>query len=210
MSHPLTDIDSFPAAITVPDDGDDDTAGSVEVGFQALADRTGFLEKRMFGGAYVLALPTKAQQIDPTHASDEWTWDPVEFAWQTTAATAGAIYCPIQFPHLNATAGGKYPRLSIMNVRSKGNGHSATPANSLTASVYRKDSAGTVTLVGGQFDSATFPTIDAVHDWNGIDLNHELDPESTYWLKVTSESGADSTTGHILMRVAIDLLPPSA
>lgn len=40
MAHNLTDVDVFTSAVTVPDGGDPRTAASVEVPFQALANRT--------------------------------------------------------------------------------------------------------------------------------------------------------------------------
>lgn len=40
MAHNLTEVDVFTSAVTVPDGGDSRTAASVEVPFQALANRT--------------------------------------------------------------------------------------------------------------------------------------------------------------------------
>jgi hypothetical protein len=43
MSHPLTEADAFTADVSVPDDGDDRNAASVEVPLQALTNRTRYL-----------------------------------------------------------------------------------------------------------------------------------------------------------------------
>jgi hypothetical protein len=47
MAHNLSDVDTFTSAVTVPDDGDDRSAASVELPFQALANRT-FYNKTQF------------------------------------------------------------------------------------------------------------------------------------------------------------------
>jgi hypothetical protein len=47
MAKPLTDVDTFPASITVPEDGDNLVAGSVETPFQGLSNRTANLNKRV-------------------------------------------------------------------------------------------------------------------------------------------------------------------
>lgn len=47
MAHPLTDADVFPPDVSVPDDGDDRNAASVEPAFQALANRTRYLLERL-------------------------------------------------------------------------------------------------------------------------------------------------------------------
>lgn len=50
MSHTLTEAPlPYPAAVTVPDDGDDLDAASVEVAFQALADRTALAHSQLSG-----------------------------------------------------------------------------------------------------------------------------------------------------------------
>lgn len=43
MSHALVETSTFDASVTVPDGGDARTAASVEVGFQALANRSKYL-----------------------------------------------------------------------------------------------------------------------------------------------------------------------
>lgn len=49
MAHALTDTSAFTTSVTVPDDGDDLDAASVQVGFQALANRTKFLKDQLTG-----------------------------------------------------------------------------------------------------------------------------------------------------------------
>lgn len=44
MSHSYTDSSVFDSSITIPDDGDDIDAASVNVAFEALADRTKYLK----------------------------------------------------------------------------------------------------------------------------------------------------------------------
>ena len=44
MSHPYTDSSVFDSSITIPDDGDDIDAASVNVALEALADRTKYLK----------------------------------------------------------------------------------------------------------------------------------------------------------------------
>jgi len=47
MAHNLTDIDTFTSAVTVPDGGDPRTAASVELPFQAVANRTRNVKNRL-------------------------------------------------------------------------------------------------------------------------------------------------------------------
>jgi hypothetical protein len=49
MAHTLTEALLHTASVTVPDDGDDLDAASVEVGFQALADRTNLAHAQLTG-----------------------------------------------------------------------------------------------------------------------------------------------------------------
>ena len=56
MSHSLTDVSNFDATVTVPDDGDLRNAASVDVAYQALADRTRWLYVFLGGGVGALAL----------------------------------------------------------------------------------------------------------------------------------------------------------
>lgn len=51
MSTEYTGFNSFPATITVPDDGDETAAASVVVALEQLADRTKYLEAIVTGGA---------------------------------------------------------------------------------------------------------------------------------------------------------------
>jgi len=197
-----------PASADLPeDDVDDESAGTVDPTFEALLDSVTYLHNRLFGGTYTLALPTAADD-----ATGEWAFDGVTaMSWYTTAATGVAVRFPIQFPHLQATAASNYPRLEWLRVRTIGNGHGGVlAAFPMSVGVKRKNGAGTVSTIGGQNDTGTTGTIDTVHDWSNVDLNHELDPDSTYWLEVTNESGANSQPNTFLMRVAIDLLAPSS
>lgn len=50
MSHSLVDVATYSSGITAPSAGDDVTAASVEVGEQALANRTAWLLSKGFGG----------------------------------------------------------------------------------------------------------------------------------------------------------------
>lgn len=208
---PLTEVDVFSAAVTVPQAGDFVTVASYIAGAQAMTDRTKFLENRLFGGAYTLALSTAAFDDGA-----DWAWDVTSHSWSTVATVGSTVYFQIQFPHLFATAAGNYPRLSFLRVRTIGNGHGAPPVLAdfpMSVAVKRKNAAGTVSTVGGQNDTGTGGgggTIDTVHDWNPVDLNHELDPLSTYFVEITNENGANAQVSTFLMRIAIDLLAPTS
>lgn len=49
MPQPITDVDAFTDPVSVPEDGDDRNAASVETSFQALANRTRNLKNRLDG-----------------------------------------------------------------------------------------------------------------------------------------------------------------
>jgi hypothetical protein len=52
MAKILNEVDAFSADITVPEDGDPRNAASVEVAFQALANRTRYLNNRLAYASY--------------------------------------------------------------------------------------------------------------------------------------------------------------
>lgn len=53
MAHTLTESATHTATVTVPDDGDDLDAASVEVGFQAVTNRTHLLRQQMTGNEMI-------------------------------------------------------------------------------------------------------------------------------------------------------------
>lgn len=210
---PLTETDVFSAQVTVPQPGDLDAVASVIAGEQSLANRALWAKNRMFGGTYVLALPTAALDDGVALSAADWAWDAAGFQWFTFDKHGSSVYFQIQLPHLNATAAGHCPRLSNLRIRTKGNGHDGVhlAANAMFVQVKRKDAAGTVAVVNApKFNDAGPTTIDTVRDWAPLDLAHEIDPLSTYFLQVTNESGANSQSGTLLMRVAIDILAPTS
>lgn len=58
MSVTYAGADSFPSNITIPSDGDDDTAAAVDVALEGLADRTAWIKNRLAAAGGVLDLQT--------------------------------------------------------------------------------------------------------------------------------------------------------
>ena len=75
MSHAYPDDYVFDSAITIPDDGDEIDAASVNVALEALADRTKYLGRKVIVDESSTSIPTVAINTDPvgtTTSATNW------------------------------------------------------------------------------------------------------------------------------------------
>jgi hypothetical protein len=85
MASVVTEADVFTATMTVPDDGDTQSAASVTAvgtGFQVAADRTRYLYNRHFDDVQV-------PLIEILNSSSRFTWDDGAFYWEQTSVADG-------------------------------------------------------------------------------------------------------------------------
>lgn len=90
MAHALTESAFHPASVTVPDDGDNLDAASVEVAFQALANRTDLAHQQLSGSVPCTGLKLK------TNAGIESAGDITASGWlycDGSLASNGGFFC---------------------------------------------------------------------------------------------------------------------
>lgn len=149
MPANIVDVDAFTTPVVVPVDGDDYDASSVEVGFQALANRTLNLQNQvtdLFDTVKSYPHTVTRQWMMPLsgfvkEASSPWTYSNATVSWGTVGM--------VSVPGDQLDGHFKLPNGAIVtNVEIYG--AAVGPA---FVEAYRLDGAGTLTAIGG---GATF------------------------------------------------------
>lgn len=202
MSHSYSGTNTYPASTTLPDDGDPQTAASVNVFAADTLDRTTYLKTRVD----TLLLPsTNATELYPLATRSVTRvikghplWEPANWGFDLPAGRLTdivgdgvSLVYPIEVPH-----GAMITALSV-SIKPV-NSHVALPATRPTIVFSTFDLAtGTVTTVATVADpTAPFGSYNLVHGFGVSGLttlvNNQL---KLYRLEFTSESGANSITG---------------
>jgi hypothetical protein len=183
MAKNLTDANTYPAAITVPVDGDALSGASVETAYQGLANRTNFLGRRMPGSGLdtatagmFLSLFAAAPLNLPDFGSGDAEWQPGSAniggvgpwpGWiQSDAATGGADNAPILFwdlPYLPRTRCTGIT-LSLRGDVTGGGAHGAAGLPALMPTMTLYSLAAAPLVVASQVDtSANASAYDGIH-----------------------------------------------
>lgn len=95
MAHNLVDVDTWTAAITVPDDGDAANAASVEAGMQDLGDRSLYLRNRIPGAAATHTVVVPSMVANVGTASSARFVQEEECVLQNDVTDSGWVKMPI-------------------------------------------------------------------------------------------------------------------
>jgi hypothetical protein len=225
MAHNLTPANSFDTTITVPDDGDGGTAASVNGAFQALANRTQYLNQNylpLSGGALTGTLQgtsfrfsTSLGTVSPTNYTrlqsyfggvpdgNQWKMDVNRGIFiQNTVSSAGTLYLPLN----NIIDGSTLTSVTVTLAGasySGAAGHGGSlPATMPTLKLYRQDqgSPPAQTQIGGTTtdSSANAAAYDAAHSVTISGLSEAVVQTKQYYLLLTGEASTNSvanTTG---------------
>jgi hypothetical protein len=204
MSHALTPVDAFTSPVTVPDDGDPKSAASVELPFQALADRVEFLRNRSWEAVAGRRIVTLA----PFVASAGWSFNdssvgPRYGLLQTDVASARRLF--FSLPNINA-------RLVALRAYVHGNGstigaHGALPATLPVLRLRTFDvDTDTLTSVASATDApANVAAYETSHSFGITGQNLLLStPRLNTYLQFEGETGANSVA-NALMLLALEV-----
>lgn len=195
MAHNLVDVNTWTAAVTVPDDGDAFNGAAFEAGMQDLGDRTLYLRKRSVCQGSTFVLPI---QLGYAHANvaNRFTADygagAMVGTWvQSDVTTQGGLWLPLYLPINNGTIStvtlyctGLYTAGAHAGAIASMPGIELVSANMLT---------GTWTSMGSQVDTTVAPaTYDMPHTIVLSGLTASLSNTAQHFLLVLGESGANS------------------
>jgi hypothetical protein len=194
MSSPYTPTPSPLASITIPSDGDDIDAASVNVALEGLAD--------MVAGAVLT--PNVIETLHPLELNTGWTTSKYILVGP---GTTQEIYFRVNFPH-GATL------LSVTAYIKVDTGHAGVPAVLPGLNVSRRGmtvgaalgSEDDLRAAGGAF----FPTPASAAAWEAsgnlqswtftVDQNGTIDRDSyIYWITLSDESGANALSGNAFL-----------
>lgn len=205
MSHVYTPSTSNdPASYTMPDDGDDYDASSVNVPLEGIADKVHRLQS-LISGVGVSNITVPIIHAKDVAATPRWLFDGFagggNYAWRQTNITDGGILI-FDFP-----PGYVGLRCTSVNVYLEGNGggsnHANVPANFPTAALMYQDfitEGSTPQTVASATDSAaSAAAYDTVHALS-IGVNHTINAQRVYWIRVIGESGANSVANALAVR----------
>lgn len=194
------DPDNFPASITLPDDGDDEDATSVNDPFEDTVDRTAYITKHYPLDATTTLIRSQPMSLVPVSMNSEtpitpqWGWaGPVWVQNDTTFTVAVSIDCPLDLPH-DAT-------LNSVEVVLNGKlitGHSSLPATMPAIRVFKTNiSTGTATPISSLTTdpSGTVGAYDVAHTVTAT-VGAAVDRVGySYSVRIIGESGANSVAG---------------
>ena len=213
MTKALTDIDTFDATITVPEGADDRTAGSVEVSFQGLANRTTNNNTRLSGiDTQLTAVPrlnTSVVKIPlttgvPALGTTSWKW--IGSAW-SQAATISPVTLDFDITSILPASG------TIDSVKmyvNGGSGHGAFPgvgSSQLPYIALQKwvKTSGAATVFGKTIDPATSNVeyeVDHIVETTGI--AEAITDADNYSVLIQGENGAWGLADQLLV-ITIEL-----
>jgi hypothetical protein len=200
MSHTLTEVSTYTSSVTVPDPGDARTAASVEVGFQALSNRTRYikdtLDLAVEGWKPDADIAVPLTMLVATNFSFLLGQGPgANAAGCNQSTTSASFMLPLPVRMGNGTL--KLKSVSISYRPS--NGHGALPASQPILQVFRQgySAASALTQLGSnaQDNAANVVAYEALRTLTVSGLNHTLTTSDSYYLSFIGESGANSQTG---------------
>lgn len=188
MAHTYTPTATWNTGYTIPDDGDDRDAASVDVALEALGDRTQFLYARSAPGTIDIPTPTNYLNAD-------WAWNVSPMGWEQ--ATVGAVVGVI------LDVGAALPSLCTLDavtVQCKGAaGHIALPGTPPKIQLWRQPAGGAApTKIGEQIDtSATVLVYEDDHPITitGLAEAYDVTDGNRYYLHIFGESGTNDLNG---------------
>lgn len=179
----------FPATYLIPSDGDPRNAVSVNVAFEALGDRTAYLQ--------ALNSPaTLTRQMRHAEYLSDWTRicdSAAVSGWQCThladAAGVKVIFFPVEVPQGSTI-------IQVQVTVSPGGPHPALPAGMPRWEMYSETPSGTAVLADSLTDgSATVGAYEANHTIiKTVSIGTVDNQTSRYLLKFYGEAGANSRT----------------
>lgn len=211
MSHTYTpDPDHNPTTTTLPDDGDDEDAASVNTPLEDVADKAAYTQKHYpLDTTYTvdrvqtnLVYPVTADNAAP--ATQQWFLNPGSAWTQTdvTVAIGASIYQELDLPDGCV--------LQNVFVRLKGETavpHSALPAQLPQARVFKVNAVTGVSTALSALTTdpaATQPIYDGAHEIPIFSIGATVDRTSfRYLVKITGESGANAQAGLQLLATLV-------
>lgn len=193
MSHGLTESTTYDATVTVPDDADTANAGSVNVAFQAIANRTKQLRSK---------IPASAggnQQLTMAAAkATNWAFDAGDVAGQTDhtwyqSSVASADLLEFQLQHI---PGAKFTQI-VVTLKGKA-GHGGLPGTMPKIQLFKTDRAAHTSAQVGSDQSDTSANVaayEAVHTVTLTVSEQTMSETAVYYLKITGEDGANEMAG---------------
>jgi hypothetical protein len=212
MAHNLVDVDTWTAAVTVPDDGDAANAASVEAGMQDLADRTYYLHEKIVGVASTITVPiplcASAFNQDARFIASDGIAAYGYGCWEQADPTSGGglafgIYLPFESGQLSSVT-------LYVTGRWSGAAHAGPVGTMPTLTIQQQALAtGVVTDLATVTDTTVAPaTYDVPHTIVNPCGPVPIGPTHTYWLVVTGEAGANSATHHFAVYGATATIIP--
>lgn len=206
MATVLTELDQFDATITVPSDGDTANAASISaagVGFQPLANRTGFINTRINVLQSTVVCPVEysynGDAVSVNRFEKQAARDTIT---QTDITSAGIVVIPL--PPLRA---GTITGWSV--TISPTPGHGGLPGTMPQVSLLKRERTATTSTsaVGATTvdPSASVGAYDSVHAITLGSLSEAVDPGFAYFLTFEGEAGVNSQTGLIVMAASVSV-----
>lgn len=200
----ITDDDTFEGTLTVPEDGDDANASTVQIPFQESLNQLAFLRKRIIGASEdIIVVPVHIMNgytsggWSINHTSTIGTISTAFMYWLSSSATAVQFIVPVY-----GVPG--FGRIREVGVYLEGaTGHAGLPATMPKVELI-KFVDSTTTLVGEQSDtSANTTAYEARHSILLSGLTHSIDPLAAYFIRFTNEGSTNAATGLRVDRMTI-------
>lgn len=194
MSYPYDGTDTYPATLTLPEDGDAPDGAAWQTSLEGLADRTTALRKGPWGqaGWQQISLSGAIQPGDGSTDRFHGTvmTGPMPVWRQMSVASAGVLWFSLVPP-----PGGRVATVQAIvhgNFDAGGN-HGGLPATVPTLSVWKRSGGTTMTLLGtATDDSADETEYDASHYIVVSGLTIAAAETESIWVAFTGETGANS------------------
>ncbi len=212
MAHNLVDVETFPAAISIMDDGDAANAASVETGRQQLANRTYYLHEKIVGVASTITVPiplcasafnanARFYSADGVAAYGLGCW--VQSDITSIGGLAFGIYLPFESGQLSSVT------LYVTGLYS-GAAHAGAIGAMPTLTIQQQALAtGVVTDLATVTDTTVAPaTYDVPHTIVNPCGPVPIGPTHTYWLVVTGEAGANAANSRFAVYGATATIIP--
>jgi hypothetical protein len=195
MASTLTEVDTYTATVTVPDDGDTRNASSVVAGFQDIADRTKNLDRRSMMGETELVVPGGLFVPHDVSVTTDYVRSSSGVAghhWLQNSTTASLLLAPL--PHLRS---GTITAITLYLEGSVGHGGlPATMPEFYLISAPLTDGSAPVTEVTAQVDaSGSVGAYEVPHTIDATGLSVTIDPLNSYWVSMLGEASTNSQTG---------------
>lgn len=194
MPHNLVDVDTWTAAVAVPDDGDACNAASVEAGFQDLADRTAYTRNRVPGAAasYTLIVPATYVSNDSNRFSYAAGGVYYPFPVHSDVTTVGAIGCQIHGLPTSGTITGFAAKVTGLMTAGAHLGLLGT-APQVVLARYTLSTGAVVVLDTANDPHATTNQVlyEAPHDITSAVLAETLSADRSYYFVVSGEGGGN-------------------